>query len=174
MSHPPVHARPEHKGLAVGALIASATALGLLALRMTDLRQDQVAWAQLARGTSGPDQMFDPALVSGLPDPARRYFLFAIAPGTRLSRAAELEITGELSLGTRQQPDYMPMQARQILAGPGGFVWRIRAGWRAMWVSGSDGYAEGRGWTRFWLYGLVPVARAGGDEDYARSAAGRA
>jgi hypothetical protein len=111
--------------------------------------------------------------VADLPDPARRYFLWAIRPGVPLKRVVELEMEGELSLGTREKPGYMPMRASQAL-GLDGFVWRLRAGRPTMWFSGSDGYAAGEGWTRFWLYGLLPVVRAGGGEDYARSAAGRA
>lgn len=158
--------------VAVG-LIAAAV-LGLQGWRWLDARRDADAWSRLARPAPGPSATFDPAMVSDLPDPARRYFLFAIAPGTRLSQVAELEMTGQLSLGTQGRPDYMPMRARQILAGPRGFVWQLRAGSPRLWFSGSDGYVSGQGWTRFWLYDVAPVARAGGDADYARSAAGRA
>jgi hypothetical protein len=68
----------------------------------------------------------------------------------------------------------MPMRARQILAGPRGFVWMLATGSRLMRMTGSDGYADGEAWTRFWLPNLLPVARASGTTDFARSAAGRA
>jgi len=37
----------------------------------------------------------------------------------------------------------------------------------------ADGAAEGASWSRFWLYGILPVARAGGSADHLRSAFGR-
>jgi hypothetical protein len=121
---------------------------------------------------------FDPAMVEGLPGPARRWFLRAIAPGTPLRAVAEIEMEGELGLGDRDAPRYLPMRARQVLAPPHGFVWiaTMASGW-PMRVSGSDGYAAsgaaGGAWTRFWLLGLVPVARAADTPDLLRSAAAR-
>lgn len=66
------------------------------------------------------------------------------------------------------------MSARQTLAGPRGLIWRMsaRRGW--LRVSGSDALADGISWTRFWLGGVVPVARIGGTSDHRRSAFGRA
>jgi hypothetical protein len=113
-------------------------------------------------------------MVIGLPDPARRFFLFTIVPGAPLLGAVELEMDGELSLGSKQAPNYMPMRARQMLAGLRGFVWMLDAGSGLMRITGSDGYAEGEAWTRFWLLNFIPVARASGMTDFARSAAGRA
>jgi hypothetical protein len=62
----------------------------------------------------------------------------------------------------------MAMRARQTLAAPGGFVWSMRARRGLFTVSGSD---SGR-WTRFWIGGLIPVARIGGGE-HSLSAFGR-
>jgi hypothetical protein len=42
-----------------------------------------------------------------------------------------------------------------------------------MRISGSDGMVGTRSWTRFWLFGLIPVARAGNDKDHLRSSFGR-
>jgi len=83
-----------------------------------------------------------------------------------------IEMKGEFGMGDREQPNYQPMRAEQILAPPQGFVWRVTAGdWLRM--SCSDGAAEGASWSRFWLYGILPVARAGGSADHLRSAFGR-
>jgi hypothetical protein len=81
---------------------------------------------------------------------------------------------GRISLGTKENPAYQPMRARQILAAPEGFVWRLSAGRGLMRVLGSDAMAEDRSWVRFWLLGLVPVVRQGGNPDHLRSAFGRA
>jgi hypothetical protein len=37
---------------------------------------------------------FDPAMVAGLPEPAQRFFKFAIAPGTPLLPVAEIDMGG--------------------------------------------------------------------------------
>jgi hypothetical protein len=79
---------------------------------------------------------------------------------------------GEFSLGNKAAPNYMPMRAEQILAAPHGFIWEVRAG-DGVWFSGSDGASDGTSWSRFWLFGIAPVARAGNNDDHARSAFGR-
>ncbi len=73
----------------------------------------------------------------------------------------------------------MPMTAQQILAPPAqGFVWRAAVGSGFMRFAGSDGYhVPGEGtvdsWTKFWLRGLIPLARVGRTDDHARAAATR-
>jgi len=153
--------------LAVLAVIAAAAA-ALAALRLADRRADAAEWARLQALQPAAPARFDPALVAGLPEPARRYFAFTIRPGTPLWPVAEIDMGGRFSLGTKDAPAYQPMQARQILAAPHGFVWQMRT-LGGLPVSGSDA----GGWTRFRLFGLIPVARLGGDPDHARSAYGR-
>jgi hypothetical protein len=80
---------------------------------------------------------------------------------------------GEFGLGSNADPNFMPMHADQILAAPHGFVWKLNAGRGVMRVSGSDVAEDGNSWSRFWLLGIAPVARAGGNVDHARSAFGR-
>ena len=155
------------------ALLATVV-LGLQVLRLFDLHRARQGWASLGCTATMPPARFDPAMVADLPEPARRYFLFTIEGGAPLRTVAEIAMTGELGLGTKNEPDYMPMAARQILAGEQGFVWMLRAGSGLMRISGSDGYVDGEGWTRFWLSKLIPVARVSGGSDVARSAAGRA
>jgi len=160
-------------GLTYIVLTLLAVAIAALALwRTSDIRADQAAWQQLAASQSDSPGRFEPSMVSDLPGPARRYFEFAIEPGTPLATVAVIEMKGEFGMGDREQPNYQPMRAEQILAPPQGFVWRVTAGdWLRM--SGSDGAAEGASWSRFWLYGILPVARAGGSADHLRSAFGR-
>lgn len=118
-------------------------------------------------------QRYEPSLVADLPEPARRFFNFAIAPGSSLSSVAEIRMQGELSLHTKQDPKYQPMRAEQVLAAPHGSVWQAEAGHGAMLVSGSDGMVDGRSWTRFWLWRLIPVVRVANDKDHLRSSFGR-
>jgi hypothetical protein len=144
----------------------------LLLLRLRDRRAELAAWLRIAALQSVHPMRFDPAIVAGLPEPAQRFFKFAIAPGTPLLTVAEIDMGGQFSLGTKSAPNYRRMQAQEILAAPHGFVWRMRLpGWVP--VSGSDaGFASGS-WTRFRILGFIPVARMGGDADHARSAYGR-
>jgi hypothetical protein len=110
-------------------------------------------------------------MVADLPEPARRFFTFAIAPGTPLATAARIEMRGVLDLGSREAPNPSPMRAEQVLAPPHGFVWRVGMG-GAMAVAGSDALGPDGSWSRFRILGGLPVARAGG-ADHRRSSFGR-
>jgi len=155
--------------LFVGILLALG--LGLVALALVlllDRRADRAEWNRLASLQPSEPERFATEMVADLPEPARRYFSYMIEPGTPLLPVAEIDMTGQFSLGTRDDPRYQPMEARQILAVPEGFVWSMRTR-GGMPLSGSD---AGQ-WTRFRIFGLIPVARLGGDPDHTRSAFGR-
>lgn len=155
-------------GLGAAALLASQRAR-----REKDDNQAISAWGRLVAQAGVAGGVFDPAMVAGLPEPARRFFLFAILPGARLGTAVELSMDGELFLGTRAQPRAQRMHAQQLLAPPHGLVWRVQAETALMRVCGSDGMVGAQSWTRFWLYGVIPIVRAGGDPDHLRSSFGR-
>jgi hypothetical protein len=154
--------------IAVAVLFLAALA-AMAALRWRDARADAAEAARLRAVQPADPARFDPAMVADLPEPARRYLTWAIAPGTPLLTVAQFDMTGQFSMGTRAAPAYMPMVARQTLAAPSGFVWAMSARRGAMLLSGSDA----GGWTRFRIMGLIPVARLGGTADHARSAFGR-
>jgi len=141
---------------------------GLAGWRGLDLRTDSTVWNRLINTESGDRRTYDPAMVADLPEPARRYFNYCIQPGTPIHNVVEIDMTGELGLGSKDEPNYRPMQAWQILAPPHGLVWKLKTGT----ISGSDGTTPQNSWTRFWLFGLVPVVRASGP-DHHRSAFGR-
>jgi hypothetical protein len=109
-------------------------------------------------------------MVADLPEPARRFLTWAIAPGTPLARAVELEMHGQLLLEPGGEP--LRMTARQILAPPDGFIWTARAGRGLLRITGYDRYSAGTGEMRWRMYGLIPVMTATG-ADVTRSAAGR-
>lgn len=153
----------------VGIVVAILLVLIALAIiRVMDWRADRAEWDRLAALQPENPEIFDPAMVADLPEPARRYFAYTIRPGTPLLPVAIIEMTGEFSLGTKDDPRYQPMEARQILAVPEGFVWSMRTR-GGMPVSGSDSGS----WTRFRIFGLIPVGRLGGNPDHTRSAFGR-
>ncbi|MCG7201224.1 hypothetical protein MD273_15930 [Marinobacter pelagius] len=150
------------------ALILAVLA-ALSARRFADFRADRQATEALILSQPAAPARFDPVMVAPLPEPARRFFLYTIAPGTPLYTVATLTMEGKFGMGDRAKPDYMAMSARQTLAAPTGFIWRMHARRGSMRISGSD---TGQ-WTRFWLMGLLPVARMGGDADHTLSAFGR-
>lgn len=160
--------------IAVPAVLGTAV-LGGAAYRWSGSREEDRAWAAIAGGSVRDVDRFDPTMLEGLPQPARRYLAHAIAPGTPLHRTVELEMRGTFLLGdTRESATPYDMRARQILAPPNAFVWRpsMRSG--AMTITGSDGLQGGEAWTRFWLVGLVPVANVRRrSDDMIRSAAFR-
>jgi hypothetical protein len=114
--------------------------------------------------------LFSPDMVADLPEPARRYLLHAIQPGTSLARTATLHMTGSIRLG--QHLPWLSMAARQTLSPPVGFRWEARIGRWGISFVGADSYAQGQGQTAFRLWDRVPVVRAGGS-DVSRSARGR-
>lgn len=144
----------------------------LVAWRLMDKRADQVTWSGLAARQPPVPPEFDPSMVESVPEPAQRFFKFAIRPGTALYTVAEIVMAGEFSLRSKAKPNYMPMRGQQILAAPFGFVWKLSAG-NMISMAGSDAAENGKSWSRFWLFGIVPVARVGNNDDHASSAFGR-
>lgn len=155
--------------LMIGTLLVLALILlALLLRRCMDRSADRAEWARLTSLQPPQPATFEPAMVAHLPAPARRYFSFAIRRGAPLLPVVELQMQGQFSLGSQADPRYQTMQARQILAPPEGFIWAMRTR-SGMALSGSD---SGQ-WTRFRVFGLIPVARLGGEANHSRSAFGR-
>ncbi|MDJ0760552.1 MAG: hypothetical protein QNJ19_14250 [Woeseiaceae bacterium] len=150
----------------IGLVLAGIAALS--SWRHLDRQADTRAWDELAVTIETGVGTYDPAMVAELPDPAQRYFNYMIEPGAPLHSVVEIEMTGQIGLGTQAAPNYREMSARQILAPPRGLVWQLEAGS----FSGSDAALPGTSWTRFWLFDLLPVVRVSG-HDHRRSAFGR-
>ena len=144
----------------VGAIFISSACMG--EVEMGEL------WEELAGAGNG--EPFDPSSLDSLPDPARRFLLRAMAPGTRLATSVEFGMIGEIWLDPDGDP--LALTAEQILTPPRGFIWQAAAGRGALRITGFDRYGRGAGEMRWSLWGLLPVMRARG-EDVTRSAAGR-
>jgi hypothetical protein len=110
---------------------------------------------------------FDPRDVSELPEPAQRWLMHAIAPGTPLGRSAELTMHGRIRLGA-----WRSFTARQVLAPSDGYIWAATARFLGLPVIGYDRLTSGTGEMRWRLLNLVPVMTADG-ADVTRSAHGR-
>ena len=151
------------------ALVLMVVLFSLYGWRHFDHSRDLDEMNRLTATQPVAPTVFSTTMVQDLPEPARRYFTYTIAEGTPLYTVADISMEGLFSLGTKQKPNYLNMTARQVLAAPEGFVWKTRAGKGLMQLSGSDSAS----WTRFWMAGIAPVARLGGDVDHTRSAFGR-
>jgi len=112
--------------------------------------------------------LFNWKMIRDLPEPAQRFFKFAIKEGTPLLTVAEIEMGGKFSLGSKDSPVYQNMEAHQILASPEGFVFQMHLP-GLIPISGSD---SGK-WTRFRILGIIPVARMGGTLDHKKASFGR-
>ncbi len=148
-----------------------AALTGLLSTKfMMTGREKELAplWNELDTPSGGG--VFDPSMVDGLPEPAKRWLLRAITPGTPLRHTATLSMSGSIRLKPGAEP--LPMKAEQILAPPRGFIWKARVSKGLMRISGFDRLVHGTAKMRWWLYGLVPVVKGEGI-DVDRSAAGR-
>tara|TARA_R100000322_G_scaffold165367_3_gene130635 strand:- start:224 stop:1042 length:819 start_codon:yes stop_codon:yes gene_type:complete len=149
--------------------ILTLIVLALYAWRLLDHRADFNAMRELLASQPANPQTFTADMVMHLPEPAQRYVLYTIKPGTPLWTVARIRMAGQFGMGNKDKPDYLDFTATQILAAPLGFVWKMRARRGVMAMSGSDTQR----WTRFWIWGLLPVARMGGNADHTLSAFGR-
>lgn len=110
---------------------------------------------------------FDPAMVEGLPEPARRWLCHVIAPGAPLAPGVVLAMQGRLRL-----KGWIPFRAIQVEVPAEGYVWAARARLGPLAISGFDRYAGHAGEMHWKLAGRVAVMNAAGP-DVSRSAAGR-
>ena len=116
-------------------------------------------WRTLANETG--TGTFSEETVASMPEPARRYFMHAIEPGTPIAARAQLSMHGSIRAAS-----WLPFRANEILVPTRGFVWRALVAW----LLRVDDYDRG---TKLSLLGLIPLMHARGD-DIVRSAAGRA
>jgi hypothetical protein len=107
---------------------------------------------------------FGEAEINDLPEPVQRHLILAIRPGTEITAAVALTMTGALKLSR-----WLPFRARQVLNPHEGFIWAARV---AGLIVGSDRYIDGTGGMDWKLAGLLPIAHEEGP-DASKSAAGR-
>lgn len=110
---------------------------------------------------------FDPAVLSALPEPARRWLGHAIAPGTPLARAVRIRMHGRIKLES-----WLPFRAEQVIRWDRGMIWQARTRMSFLPIRGSDRLIDGVGSMRWRMLGWIPVMNADGP-DVTLSAAGR-
>lgn len=153
---------------ALGFGVGGIAVLG--ALKARDDRYVAGIWRSLEEISRGSGAPFEEEMVAGLPDPARRYFLHAIQPGTPLASGFRWRYHG--GLRTDRDALWMDLRAEQILVRDRGFVWKARVSRPPLLMTGADHYLDGESRMRISAFGLVPVVNASGP-DIARSASGR-
>ena len=163
------------KTIAVGVPLALGAAALAAHLRYRGRLADaDEAWRSIRARPAGAVERFDPGMIADQPEIARRYFNHAIAPGTPLAQGAELTMRGTFLLGDKGQEQAYAMRAEEILRPPFEFLWKPVLKSKGLTISGSDGLAANRAWTRFWLMSVVTVASSDSSPDLVRSAQFRA
>jgi len=156
--------------LGKAAATLAAGGLGVLgATKLLDDRHVDTIWRAL-EDVPGDERLFNEGMVADLPDPARRYFLHAIEPGTRLATRVHFGYSGELKPG--EGMPWLALAAEQIVAKERGFVWKATAQKGPLIATAADYYLDGAGRMRVALFGLLPMISASGP-DISRSALGR-
>lgn len=148
--------------------ILSIGILAAIAIRIKADREVEQIWRSLP-AISGENR-FTVDMVADLPAPVQRYFLHAIAPGTRLAAAVNLKMSGSFRMA--QDKPWIPMHAQEIIAALKGFVWKPIIGKGLFTFAGADYYANQSGRMRFFLWGLIPIVNAH-NSDINRSSIGR-
>jgi hypothetical protein len=96
---------------------------------------------------------------AGLPEPARRWLSYAIAPGQPPADRVLLAMHGTIRLGRWRE-----FTARELISTDPAYLWSARSNIAGLPVRGYDRYSGGVGRSRWWLAGLVPVLSARGRE----------
>jgi len=152
------------------AAVAVAVAIGARTWRRTtDQLVRRLVQTDERAGTLGSDvggETYDPRQLEGLPTPVVRYFTFALTPGQRFARRAELRFTGTFA----SKPDaWAPFTSRQyVRASPPGFVWDARIQMIPLVpVFVRDSYVSGEGSMHGAIASLIPVVDQHGTPEMA-------
>ncbi len=116
-------------------------------------------------------EMFSPDLVAGLPEPARRHLLHAIAPGTPLAPAVRLQMDGTMT--PTPGSARVCLTAEETLAPQRGFVWTASARMFGLPVRVRDHYFSSDGGVHVTILGLIPMPFSADAKDVTRSSRGR-
>ncbi|MCD4812279.1 hypothetical protein K8S19_01085 [bacterium] len=149
-------------------LLAVTLLVVLGGMRIFDNRKVEQIWTVIQKVEG--EGCFSEQLIQELPEAVRKYFLHAIAPGTRLAASAELQVEGRLAMAAGKKT--MPMNAEEILTGRA-FVWQGHAGQGLWHRQGNELYIAGTSRKLWWRLFAMPAGVKHG-ADHARFAVARA
>jgi hypothetical protein len=89
-------------------LIIIFAGAALSAWRLLDHRADRAVIQRLMSMQPLQPARFDPGMIADLPEPARRYFLCTVKPGTPLYRVAKISMSGRFGMETEPTPTIFP------------------------------------------------------------------
>lgn len=101
-------------------------------------------------------ETFSPSMAEGLPAPARRYLEHAIAPGTPLGHALELDFVGYLQSG-REAPKLALSGSNVLVVPTHGFLWTERFSYLGVPRHGLLYYLQDKGEVLWSYAGLIGV-----------------
>ena len=127
----------------------------------------QIFMDTLWDSATAQDRTFHSDDYTHLPEIARRYLEYAIAPGTELASAVRLKMHGDIKL-----KKWSPFKAEQVICWEHGLIWSATAWMNSFLIVGSDRIIDGIGAMQWKLLRLVPVMTASG-ADITRSSIGR-
>jgi len=153
--------------LLVGAGLVVLVVVMLSIVRIADDRRINRLWRSLQSEPSS--ETFAESMVANIPGPARRYFLHAIKAGTPLASSVIVQSTA-LIIGPDRK--WRTVTGRTIFSPHNGFVSKYSLGRLLTRVTAVDHYANGLARKRFWLWGIVPVAKTT-DQNLSKAAVGR-
>jgi hypothetical protein len=137
------------------ALVAACVLAILLWRRLVHLYESDSVWAALVSKTPWHDDRFDESMVADLPVAARRFFLFAIRPGTSLRTVVELKSTANILNGRRRSTE---VEVYQVLAAPYGSLSRYDSTNSLFALSGTSLLHDERASVRFWRWKVFALA----------------
>lgn len=129
-------------------------------------RRVRSEWDLLCAAGPRPE-LFDPAMLADLPEPARRWLTHAIEVGTELASSVRLTMSGHIRLGA-----WRSFTAEQVITPSEGYIWAARASFSGLPVLGFDRLSSGTAEMRWRMLDVLPVVSATG-ADVLRSAVGR-
>lgn len=135
----------------------------LIGLRLRFKKRAIELWLRADTQSDLDERNFQPKLVEDLPEPMRRYFLHALAPGSPLGGRVEIQGQGEIFLRGK----FQAFSFRELIAPKRGFVWKANA--KQLRLSVVDHYLDDEGALAGLLFGCIPTANASG-ADVSRSA----
>ncbi len=157
---------------ALGGL--GGAALGATAIGARRWRRSTARWARRLAAHEAPPCPGEAAVVAleqlaGLPEPAERYFAFALTRGQPLVQRARLKQGGELAV---RAGAWCPFTAvEHFTVRPPGFLWDAHVRMAPLIATRvRDSYLAGMGATEARLAGLIPLAKLRGTPEIAAGA----